>query len=226
MNERLLDFVVTAGPIHLGDNRSRHYPIVLKLDVGMVPRRIKQITDLNNMKPVWYKATSEDKNKYAFNLAQSLEKLAISECLNCTHPNPKNEDHIDSTDEHVINVMSAIIETSYQCIPLPSKKKPYAKATSLPGWNEFVASAKDAALFWHSVWLSAQRLRSGQLYSIMCSTRNKYHYVVNKIKRAAGSLDARRLVYASQEGNLMLMKEIKKTLRSKKIKQDVPDEID
>ena len=109
---------------------------------------------------------------------------------------------------------------------MPSKKKPYAKATSLPGWNEFVAPAKDAALFWHSVWLSAQRPRSGQLYSIMCSTRNKYHYVVKKVKRAADSLDARRLVDASQEGNLMLMKEIKKTLRSKKIKQDVPDEID
>ena len=38
-NDRLLDFVSDAGVMHLGDNLSRHSPILLKLCVGDIPIR-------------------------------------------------------------------------------------------------------------------------------------------------------------------------------------------
>ena len=31
VSQQLLDLVVDAGPIHLGDNRSRHSPIMMKV---------------------------------------------------------------------------------------------------------------------------------------------------------------------------------------------------
>ena len=38
-NARLLQFVTDCGVMHLGDNTSRHSPIVLKLDLGSLPAR-------------------------------------------------------------------------------------------------------------------------------------------------------------------------------------------
>ena len=33
VSKKLLDLVVDAGPIHLGDNRSRHSPVMMKIKV-------------------------------------------------------------------------------------------------------------------------------------------------------------------------------------------------
>ena len=37
VNERLLSVIVEAGVLHLGDNLSRHSPIMMKLDLGKLP---------------------------------------------------------------------------------------------------------------------------------------------------------------------------------------------
>ena len=37
VNERLLDLVLDCGPLHLGDNPSRHSPIVIKLNIAGIP---------------------------------------------------------------------------------------------------------------------------------------------------------------------------------------------
>ena len=37
VNERLLQFIVDCRPLHLGDNRSRHSPVMLKLNIGDIP---------------------------------------------------------------------------------------------------------------------------------------------------------------------------------------------
>ena len=56
MNKRLLTLVVDCGPIHLGDNRSRNKPIMVKLDLGAIP--VKQKVNIRTTKrPAWYKAT-------------------------------------------------------------------------------------------------------------------------------------------------------------------------
>jgi exonuclease III len=43
VNERLLSVIVDAGVLHLGDNLSRHIPIMMKLDLGQLPlqKRVK-----------------------------------------------------------------------------------------------------------------------------------------------------------------------------------------
>ena len=65
--------------------------------------------------------------------------------------------------------MCAIMEASYESIPLSAKVRPPGKSKreNLPGWNENVAPAKEDALFWHATWMSAGLPSSGGLYHIM-----------------------------------------------------------
>ena len=63
VNERLLSLVVDCGPIHLGDNRSRHSPIMLKLNLGAIPMKQKVTTKIPR-RPAWYKASMEDIKTY------------------------------------------------------------------------------------------------------------------------------------------------------------------
>ena len=56
----------------------------------------------------------------------------------------------------------------------------------------------------------------------MAKTRNRYHYAVRKCKKMADLTRARKLLEASQEGPINLLKEMKKTKGSKKEKEMLP----
>ena len=76
VNQRLLDQIVDAGPVHLGDNLSRHSPIMMKLKLDQfVTSRPKQSEEPRTRKPAWYKATLEDKNYYTDSLDTHLREL-------------------------------------------------------------------------------------------------------------------------------------------------------
>ena len=80
------------------------------------------------------------------------------------------------------------------------------------GWKEHVEPFRSDAKFWHSVWLSMGRPNTGQLYRVMCWTRNKFHYAVRKLKKINANLVKEQLVEASERGDIELMaamKEIK-----------------
>ena len=62
VNQRLLENIEDAGPIHLGDNLSRHSPIMMKLKLPAVPMRPKQPEASRTRRPAWYKATVEQKD--------------------------------------------------------------------------------------------------------------------------------------------------------------------
>ena len=60
VNERLLSLITDAGPLHLGDNLSRHSPIMLKLNIGSIPKQNSaQIKSVS--RPLWYKADEQAK---------------------------------------------------------------------------------------------------------------------------------------------------------------------
>ena len=57
----------------------------------------------------------------------------------------------------------------------------------------------------------------------MCHVRGKYHLAVRQAKRIAETAKARELASAAEEGDVALMKELKKSLDSKDSSQSVPD---
>ena len=51
------------------------------------------------------------------------------------------------------------------------------------GWSENVKDSRDTSLFWHWVWLEADKPMTGYVYYFMKRTRHRYHYAVRRAKR-------------------------------------------
>ena len=125
--------------------------------------------------------------------------------------------------------MSSVIESCHQYIPMAggsrSSKPDCPVEKAIPGWKQLVAPYKDDAIFWHSVWQSADRPSHGVLKEIMTRTRNQYHYAIRRCKKMSNSLRARNLLQASETDSCELLKEMKKIVGSKKGSQDLPDSV-
>ena len=96
---------------------------------------------------------------------------------------------------------------------------------AIPGWKEMVQPYKEDASFWHGVWQSADRPNSGVLKEIMTRTRNQFYYAVRRVKKMSSSLQARKLLEASEMGSCELLKEMKKIKGDKKDTSDLPDSV-
>ena len=119
VNQNLLDCVVDAGPLHLGDNLSRHSPIMMKVKLSQVVKsRNKQPDIPRPRKPAWFKATQEDKNSYNEVLYTQLRELDIPDSLGCTDVSCKCLVHSQDRDRLMIDILCTIVETSHRCIPL------------------------------------------------------------------------------------------------------------
>ena len=97
---------------------------------------------------------------------------------------------------------------------------------NIPGWHEHVAPFRKDSLFWHSIWLSAGRPQSGELYRIMVTCRNRYHYAIRKAKNNSKILSATKLIEASERGDSELLKEMKNIKGSKNKEQSMPESLE
>ena len=56
--------------------------------------------------------------------------------MTCTDVSCKDEQHVHDRDEHVLDILLAAIETSYEYIPLSNTKKSGKNVKEpLPGWT-------------------------------------------------------------------------------------------
>ena len=86
INERLLEYVEDAGVMHLGDNLSRHSPIMLKLRVGDIPARQLRAENPRPRHPAWYKATEDHMADYTALLREKLSSLECPDSILCNVP--------------------------------------------------------------------------------------------------------------------------------------------
>ena len=129
-------------------------------------------------------------------------------------------------DEFLLNILCTLIETSYECVPLSSKKYPKKVGKSLqliPKWDYVIKPLKEDLLFWHSVWLSAGRPSQGVLHQFLCSVRAKYHKAVKCAKRQVSRQKYDDLLHAAELGNVEMVKELQKSFGKKKPNQHIPE---
>lgn len=216
VSERLLENIEDAGVLHLGDNLSRHSPIMLKLKLDTVIR--KTVDDpVSKRRPAWYKANEDNKQEYTELLSDKLSQIDTPGSLKCVDVHCDHHGHSGERDKFVLDILCNMIETSYECIPLSTKtkvKKPGQMTPRLPGWKRTVKPLREDSVFWHSVWVSSGR-PPGALHGVMAWSRRKYHQAVKKAKRLAGSLMAQDLLEASEKGDRDLMEELKKSMDKK-----------
>ena len=229
VNQRLLDCIEDAGPVHLGDNLSRHSPIMIKIKLSHAANHKVEQPEIPRLRrPAWFKATHENKNQYTELLDKKLKELETPNSLNCRDATCKCKEHNEQRDKHVIDILCNLVETSYTCIPLTANPTKDGKSNfkSVPGWKENVGPLKSDSLFWHSVWVSAGRPSSGQLQQVMSYTCRKYHIVVKQAKRMASNCKTIEALEAAKDGDAALIKELKKSLVTKCTSQPVPDSLE
>ena len=97
--------------------------------------------------------------------------------LNCADSFCEDVSHSEERDGLVLDILSAVIETSHSCIPLsggesssPDPKKSCTVSQAIPGWKDDVEPMRQESLFWHSAWRSAGQPRNG-LHEVMKKTR-------------------------------------------------------
>ena len=112
--------------------------------------------------------------QYRCDLSRRLEEVRVPACMECTNLHCREEEHSAARDSLVLDVMSAVIESSHATIPLVGGREGAGRKDrgSMPGWWEEVAPYRETSVFWHSVWRSAGRPVAGELYNTMKMTRN------------------------------------------------------
>ena len=204
---------------------------MLKLDLGSIPMKTKS-EEVKPKKPAWYKADQLDKDKYTRDLQDRLSCLDSPDSLQCTNCQCEDPDHSADRDSHVLDILTAMIESSHVCIPLSGGRKTRTDPSkschvsqSVPGWKDQVESFKQDSIFWHAVWSSAGSPKLGGLFEMMKKSRNVYHYVIRKVKKESDLIRAQKLLEASESGSVNLLLEMKKIKGSKKMKHDLPDDV-
>ena len=225
VNERLLDLVKDCGPVHLGDNLSRHSPIMVKFDLGSLPAAGKSAA-VRPRRPAWYKASEEQQELYKCDLARRLGEVRVPACLECTDLKCRDDEHSAARDWMVLDMMGAVVEASHATIPMVGGRQGAARRDcgAVPGWRDEVAPFREASLFWHSVWRSAGRPAAGELFQTMKMTRNKYHHALRRIRNEVDRVKAQKLFEASLWGGADLVKELRK-IRGGKCRQDLPQNV-
>ena len=201
---------------------------MLKLDIGKLPT-VKRVKTVNCKKPSWYKAEDTHREEFTNSVHDKLSSLQVPEYLHCRDPLCQHKEHTSDRDGFVIDIMSRVIESSHQCIPMSGGNKPSKPECpieqAIPGWKEVVEPYKKDAVFWHGVWQSADRPRQGELKNLMTRTRNQYHYAVRRVKNMANSIRARRLLEASEKSSCALFAEMKKINGKGKGSGALPDTV-
>ena len=138
--ERLLLFVASARPVHVGDNPSWHAPIMLMLKMGELPAKM-QCEAAIFRQPAWYKVTTADCEAFKNDLNMKIEAVAVPNCLQCQNVKCKDESHSVDRDGFMLDLLSSVIDSSHATIPIVGGQPRAARPDSgcVPGWRDAVA---------------------------------------------------------------------------------------
>ena len=207
---------------------SRHSPILLSLDLGALPKK-KQKFGRTPINPSWSKASEENVLDYENMLKQKLEELSPPQVLQCTNPNCTNLTHSQHRDSFIMDILLAMVETSHTTLPLAGGKRVGTKSRSglktIPGWTEEVEPFRSESMYWHRVWLGAGRPSNGWLHDTMVKKRTQYHHSVRRLKRKASLIQAGKLFEASMNGDIDLIKEMKRIRGGQDSMANLPDTV-
>ena len=208
--------ITTAGVIHHSDNMSDHAPIYVSVDINTA--NTSEISPDNSspaLKPSWRRATTEQRKNFPTILNEKLKTVHMSEIIqNCSNVKCRDPDHCEKTDEFMSSLLECVEHAAIEALPVPLAPN---KRKIVPGWKSEVKPFRDAAFFWHQVWVSAGKPINTELHKIMKKTRNKYHFQYRKCKKSEDIIAKNKLLDACINGNGDIFKEIKKLRRAKPV---------
>ena len=140
---------------------------------------------------------------------QILRKIQVnSEALKCKNVICENGDHKNYIELLCRQLVEACLQAGDKTLP---KLKQAVPQKSIPMWNRVAKEKRDQSLFWHNLWISCGKPKTGHVYNIMKSTRLKYHLEVRTLKRHDKNL--RKQIFAEKvlhNNNRKFWTEVKK----------------
>ena len=117
VTENFLVNCVDAAPIHLGDNRSNHSPIMIKI-------RLPDVLESRQREPVkkvckvdWINADHYSILDYKDALHSKLSMLNLPDTLQCSDVLCSRHHHSLDRDSFLIDILLCMVETSFECLP-------------------------------------------------------------------------------------------------------------
>ena len=209
----LLNVIEDCGPVHRGDNLSRHSAIFLSLRLGDLSRQPETKQPPPPRMPAWDRANSEELETYTRTLHQKLQTVRCpGSMMNCQDPLCEDSSHSDSRDSVVLDILLAMVETSYTCLPLTGRagQGGLKGRKVIPGWSTGVEPYRKRSNYCYRAWLAGGRPSNGDLHRAKLKSHAEFRYAVRRVKRASQLHQAKGLLEAAREGDLALMKEIRR----------------
>lgn len=164
--------------LHDVDNTSDHSPIRMQLSLSV--ERIKLTPRQRVPKPAWHNASDIDIAMYNKELHHNLIGLDLPfDALLCRDVLCSDPSHIATLNCLASGIASACVKAALRSIPLTNNRR---ESGRIPGWNEFVSTFRDESLFWHNLWVSCERPKTGVVADIMRRTRAQYHRAIRQVK--------------------------------------------
>ena len=210
VSRHLLPSVVECRVIHSGDNRSRHSPIILKLNLGNLPVR-SEIKSKKIRRPAWSRVTQQEAAKYTEALDSRLQALHLPASMKCSDPCCKDSTHSEERDSFVLDILCQLVECSHTVLPLTGGRDRGGgtRGNPIPGWKEEAEPQRERSIYWHNVWMKEGRPSQGWLHDTMVKTRTQFHHAVRRLKARCKEVKAKKLFEASVHGEQSLMSEMK-----------------
>ena len=177
-------------------NESDHICIISKFKIQCDYLKKKSVK--KNTVCAWYKATLHDIVRYKTLLDEAICEMSIPyEALECVNPRcTKHRDDLELFhNELIVNVCLSV---SGKVLPLSGKGG--NKKKCIPGWNKFVSSKMDDALWHHHKWKAEGRPSCGPVYEARKNSRKVYHSAVKMVQKSEYMLRSQCMAEAIANG--------------------------
>ena len=227
VSRRLLELVEDCGPIHRGDNLSRHSAIYLRLQLGEVSRRQTAAQPLPRRMPAWDRATAEELQSYTMELQQRLQALQCpGSLLHCRDPLCGDPSHSEERDGTVLDILMAMVETSFSRLPLTGRAQGGKGRAVIPGWSAEVEPFRRESNTCYRTWLAAGKPRQGAEHEAKLHSHALFRHAVRRTKRAEKLHQAQGLFGAAMAGDLELFKEMRRVKSGKGQMEEMAETVD
>ena len=228
MSPELIPLVTDVGPIHRGDNLSRHSPICLTLKLGNIslvkPGPIHPPPRL----PDFDRATGAELEKYTTVLREQLEELSIPTSIrSCEDCHCQMVSHRKDSDSYILEILIKLIESSYLCLPLTGRVKTGDRAKKpVAGWNKEVRELQINSNYCYRAWLADGKPNQGTIHKAKLRAHSLYMQAIRRVKRNIKRYEAEALLEAAMKGDVNLMREMKRVRTGKSAAEELPSEVE
>ena len=183
VSESLFKFSIdSVCVIHEVDNLSDHEPLF-----GLF-KFSNELVSLSTARHYskrfsWYKATKQNICDYQICVSSELSKINLPiEALSCCNINCNNVNHNNALSKYCEDIYKCCYNAGVAAIPTSDQSEIH-NGVKVAGWNEHIRPYREKSLFWHRLWIEADKPRHGALADIMRSTRSKYRYKIRELRR-------------------------------------------